>query len=75
MRDFLENFIVSIIVTIILGTAVLALGFAIYWGDEYTCRVKAEAQSMQYKFGPVMGCMVKYKGEWVDYDRLRYVGE
>lgn len=73
MRDFLENFIVSFIVTIILGTAVLALGFAIYWGSEYTCSVKAEAQSMQYKFGPVMGCMVKHKGEWVDYNRLRYV--
>lgn len=75
MKEFLENFIVSFIVTIILAAAVLALGFAIYWGGEYTCRVKAEAQSMQYKFDPVMGCMVKYKGEWVDYDRLRYVGE
>ena len=75
MRDSLEDFIVSFITIIILGAAVLALGFAIYWGGDYTCRVKAEAQSMQYKFGPVMGCMVKYKGQWVDYDRLRYTGE
>jgi predicted secreted protein len=37
------------------------------------CAVKAKAQSMEYKYGVVMGCMVKYKGEWVDYDRLRYV--
>lgn len=37
------------------------------------CSVKAKAQSMEYKYGLVMGCMVKYKGEWVDYDRLRYV--
>lgn len=71
MKDFLENFIV----TIILGAFVLAFGFTIYWGGEYTCRVKAEAQSMMYKYGPVMGCMVKYKGQWVDYDRLRYTGE
>ena len=75
MRDSLEDFIVSIIATIILGAAVLALGFAIYWAGDYTCRVKAEAQSMQYKFGPVMGCLVKYKGQWVDYDRLRYTGD
>ena len=37
------------------------------------CSVKAKAQSMEYKYGLVMGCMVKYKGEWVDYDHLRYV--
>lgn len=37
------------------------------------CSVKAKAQSLEYKYGVVMGCMVKYKGEWVDYDRLRYV--
>ena len=69
MSDFLENFTA----TITLGAAALAIGFALYWGGEYTCRVKAEAQSMEYKYGLVMGCMVKYKGEWVDYDRLRYV--
>lgn len=40
---------------------------------EIPCSVKAKAQSMEYKYGVVMGCMVKYKGEWVDYDRLRYV--
>lgn len=38
------------------------------------CSVKAKAQSLEYKYGVVMGCMVKYKGEWVDYDRLRYTG-
>lgn len=37
------------------------------------CSAKAKAQSLEYKYGLVMGCMVKYKGEWVDYDRLRYV--
>lgn len=40
---------------------------------EIPCSVKAKAQSLEYKYGVVMGCMVKYKGEWVDYDRLRYV--
>ena len=54
---------------------VLAFIGTLYWSGDYTCKVKAEAQSMQYKFGPVMGCMVKYKGQWVDYDRLRYTGE
>lgn len=39
------------------------------------CSAKAKAQSLEYKYGVVMGCMVKYKGEWVDCDRLRYTGE
>ena len=26
------------------------------------CSVKAKAQSLEYKYGVVMGCMVKYKG-------------
>ena len=59
----------SFLFTLVAAYFVLALVMGI------PCSVKAEAQSLEYKYGVVMGCMVKYKGEWVDYDRLRYVGE
>lgn len=42
---------------------------------EIPCSAKAKAQSLDYKYGVMMGCMVKYKGEWIDYDRLRYMGD
>lgn len=59
--------IVAFLLTLLAGYFILALVTSI------PCSVKAEAQSLEYKYGVVMGCMVKYKGEWVDYDRLRYV--
>ena len=59
--------IVVFLLTLSAGYFVLAIVMSI------PCSVKAEAQSLEYKYGVVTGCMVKYKGEWVDYDRLRYV--
>lgn len=63
---------VSGICAFLLGLVVVWLMVSIFMG--IPCSVKAKAQSLEYKYGIVMGCMVKYKGEWVDYDRLRYTG-
>lgn len=57
----------AVLLTLVAAWFVLSLVMGI------PCSVKAKAQSLEYKYGVVMGCMVKYKGEWVDYDRLRYV--
>lgn len=43
--------------------------------DGSMCRAKAVKQGLQYDYGIVQGCMVKYNGKWVDYDRLRYTEE
>lgn len=75
MKGILEGILEIFISSVVFIFFVLAFIGTLYWGGDYTCKVKAEAQSMQYKFGPIMGCMVKYKGQWVDYDRLRYTGE
>ena len=43
--------------------------------DRAQCRAKADKQGLQFDYGIVQGCMVKYNGKWVDYDRLRYTEE
>lgn len=74
MKDTLDLFsIISVFCAVVAVVFLICNG--IYWISEYPCRAKAEAQSMEYKYGMIMGCMVKYKGEWVDYGRLRYIGE
>ena len=76
MRDYEESKALDFLAAIIV---MCGLAF-VFWLvltllSGIPCSVKAKAQSMEYKYGLIMGCMVKYKGEWVDYDRLRYVGE
>lgn len=43
--------------------------------DSSQCRAKARKQGLQHDYGIIQGCMVKYNGKWVDYDRLRYTEE
>ena len=43
--------------------------------DQAQCRAKAGKQGLQFDYGIAQGCMVKYNGKWVDYDRLRYTEE
>ena len=43
--------------------------------DRAQCRAKAVKQELQFDYSIMQGCMVKYNGKWVDYDRLRYTEE
>lgn len=58
--------IVLIIVGVILLPAIV---------DSSMCRAKARKQGLQSDYGIIQGCMVKYNGKWIDYDRLRYTEE
>ena len=47
-----------------------------YGFGSYECMTKAVKQGMEYSYGIVQGCMVREKGgKWIDYDRLRVMGE
>lgn len=55
-------------------TIVLVLGGAAVW-DYFGCHNKAAKQGMECSWGPFQGCMVKTEKGWIDYERLRYMGE
>lgn len=73
MRDKFINIMAGILSVSAFLLTLVAAWFVLSLVMGIPCSVKAKAQSLEYKYGVVMGCMVKYKGEWVDYDRLRYV--
>ena len=58
----------------IVLTIVLVLGGAAVW-DYFGCKNKTEKQGMECSWGPFQGCMVRTEKEWIDYERLRYMGE
>lgn len=55
-------------------TIVLVLAVAGVW-DYVSCKNKSEKQGMECSWGPFQGCMVKTEKGWIDYERLRYMGE
>lgn len=65
-----ENLPLIVLVIFIVG--VLFISATV---DGLICRAKAVKQGLQYDYGMAQGCMVKYNGKWVDYDRLRYTEE
>lgn len=58
------------IVLVIVGIVMLPVV-----ADRAQCRAKAVKQGLQFDYGIAQGCMVKYNGKWIDYDRLRYTEE
>ena len=40
--------------------------------QEIKCETKAKTQNLESDFGIIKGCIVKYQGKWIDYERLRY---
>lgn len=52
----------------------LILAFAGGW-DYISCKNKTEKQGMECSWGPFQGCMVRTEKGWIDYERLRYMGE
>ena len=55
-------------------TIVVVLAGAGIW-DYISCKNKSEKQGMECSWGPFQGCMVKTEKGWIDYERLRYMGE
>lgn len=58
----------------IVITIVLVLVGAYGW-EYISCKNKTEKQGMECSWGPFQGCMVKTENGWIDYERLRYMGE
>lgn len=65
-----ENLPQIVLVLFIIGVIFLSAMI-----DGSICRAKAGKQGLQFDYGIAQGCMVKYNGKWVDYDRLRYTEE
>lgn len=62
----------------IIITICLIVGIFIILPNEIVrsqCKAKAIKQELQYDYSIMQGCMVKYNGKWIDYDRLRYTEE
>lgn len=55
-------------------TIVLVLVF-VYGENYFSCKSKASKQGMECSWGPYQGCMVRTEKGWIDYERLRYMGE
>ena len=65
----------ELLVTIAAICLIVGILFLPVVADRAQCRAKAVKQGLQYDYGIAQGCMVKYNGKWVDYDRLRYMEE
>ena len=59
----------ALVITIVLILVVAGVG------DYISCKNKTEKQGMECSWGPFQGCMVKTEKGWIDYARLRYMGE
>ena len=68
----MNNENLSLIVMVLFIVGVIFIASIV---DGSICRAKAGKQGLQFDYGIAQGCMVKYNGKWVDYDRLRYTEE
>ena len=59
----------------IVLVVLLIITLAGYFGAcSYSCHKRAEKQGLECEWGVFQGCMVKMpSGNWMDYDRLRYM--
>ena len=59
----------------IVLVVLLIITLAGYFGARsYSCHKRAEKQGLECEWGVFQGCMVKMpSGNWMDYDRLRYM--
>jgi len=65
-----NELVLAIIITIILTivATVLAVG-SVYFSEKEKCNSKAFILNTESSFGLFQGCFIKYKDEWVDYER------
>lgn len=54
--------------------AVLIVGGVVV-GNYIQCKNKTEKQGLECSWGLFQGCMVRTENGWIDYERLRYMGE
>lgn len=67
-----EEEVLTLVAIVLFVAGVLFLPFVV---DKAQCKAKAVKQELQYDYSIMQGCMVKYNGKWIDYDRLRYTEE
>lgn len=60
MNDF---YAVVVVMLFVLGIAVAA--------EWYVCKSQSTMMSKVYDYGPVQGCMIRHKGEWIPLDKYR----
>lgn len=39
--------------------------------DYFQCKAKAKKMGFESDWGPVQGCMIKVKGQWIDINKYR----
>lgn len=67
MKEILQ----TILVVFVVPLALLWGGAAAY--DNFSCKTKAGVMQKPATWGPVQGCMIQVKGEWVPIERYRVI--
>jgi len=55
-------------VLIALISLVVGLGITAEW---YACKTQTTMMNKVYSYGPVQGCMLRHKGEWIPLEKYR----
>lgn len=72
--DLHEDWLIIYKCSIIFLAAAFLAFYTPYKVNEFSCKEKATAQGLDYKFGLFEGCLVKEKeGNYIDYDKYRVV--
>lgn len=72
--DIPEDWLIIYKFSIIFLAAVFFVFYTPYKVNEFSCKEKATAQGLDYKFGLFEGCLVKEKdGNYIDYNIYRVV--
>ena len=71
-----EDIIVPIMWAIIITAIVVAISIgSVYFLKENECDSKASILNTESSYGLFQGCFIKYKEEWIDYDRYITIKE
>lgn len=64
------NYFIAIVIVILIF---VGLCFAMYYGDQYSCKNQAEAMNVEWKYELKFGCMIKWHEQWVPIKALRAI--
>lgn len=59
-----------LVAIVVLTFLVVVVVWPINW---YSCHSRAEKMGFQAEWGPVTGCMIQVRGEWVPLEKYRVI--
>lgn len=62
-----DGWIITAVGVLIMVGGILLIGTL----DYAECRAKTNMMQVERSWGPLQGCMIKHKGQWIPLDRFR----